>query len=169
MLPANFVFLDHLPRTPNGKIDRKALTAADNQWQPEAEVDFVAPQTELESTVAEIWRCVLRVERVGVNDNFFALGGHSLLATQLVNKVRATCSVNLPLRSVFETPSVAGMASLIAGLQNEAQSQAGRVADIINEINFLSDDEVEALLNQKKIVPASPDTTRTVNPEISGD
>ena len=169
MLPANFVFLDHIPRTPNGKIDRKALTAANNQWQPEAEVDFVAPQTELESTVAEIWRDVLGVERVGINDNFFALGGHSLLATQLVNRLRATCSVNLPLRSVFETPSVAGMASIIERLQNEAQSQAGRVADIINEINFLSDDEVEALLNQKKIVLASTSSTRIANPEISGD
>jgi amino acid adenylation domain-containing protein len=169
MLPANFVFLDRIPRTPNGKIDRKALTAASDQWQPEAEVDFVAPQTELESTVAEIWRDVLRVERVGVNDNFFALGGHSLLATQLVNRVRTTCSVNLPLRSVFEAPSVSGMATLIERLQNEAQSQTGRVADIINEINFLSDDEVEALLNQKKIVPASTSTTRIVNPEISGD
>jgi len=169
VLPANFVFLDDIPRTPNGKIDRKALAATNDQWQPEAEVDFVAPTTELESIVAEIWRDVLRVERVGVNDNFFALGGHSLLATQVVNRLRETCSVNLPLRSVFETPNVAGMAASIEKLRNEAQSQAGRVANIINEINFLSDDEVEALLMQKKIVPNSASSPRTVNPEISAD
>ena len=92
-----------------------------------------------------------------------------MLATQVVNRLRETCSVNLPLRSVFETPNVAGMAASIDKLRNEAQSQAGRVANIINEINFLSDDEVEALLMQKKIVPNSASSPHTVNPEISGD
>jgi acyl carrier protein len=112
---------------------------------------------------------LLGVERVGVNDNFFALGGHSLLATQMVNRLREKCSVNLPLRNLFETPSVAGIAASIETLQHEAQSQAERVADIVTRINFLSDDEVEGLLMQKKIAPDSANSPRTVNLEITGD
>src|SRR6185436_14387479 len=103
MMPSHFVLLDTLPRLPNGKLDRKALPAAD-YIQPEGEQDFVAPRTPTEELLADIWMQVLNVERVGVYDNFFDRGGHSLLATQLVSRVRETFRVEMPLRTLFTAP-----------------------------------------------------------------
>jgi amino acid adenylation domain-containing protein len=110
MIPASFVFLDALPLTPNGKVDREALPAPD-QTRPESGADFVAPRTPSEGVLAALWCQVLGVERVGVEDNFFELGGHSLLATQLMARVREAFRVELPLRTLFESPTVAGLAA----------------------------------------------------------
>jgi amino acid adenylation domain-containing protein len=162
MVPARFLFLETMPRTPSGKIDRNALPAPDAQ-QPEPGEDFVAPRTDVEITVATIWQTLLGVERVGADDNFFELGGHSLLATQVVNRLREACSVNLPLRSVFEHPTVAGLAASIEKLREEAQPQADKIADLINQIKYLSEDQVEALLLQKKRAPGTPDSPGKVN------
>ncbi|HEX6292635.1 MAG TPA: amino acid adenylation domain-containing protein [Herpetosiphonaceae bacterium] len=112
MLPAAFVFLDGLPKTPSGKLDRNALPAPD--LHAALDQDFVAPRTPLEAMLAQVWADVLRVERVGVHDNFFALGGHSLLATQIVSRLRDTLQVDLPLRALFETLTIAGLAAAIA-------------------------------------------------------
>src|ERR1035437_4435526 len=87
MAPAHFVFLNLIPLTPNGKIDRKALPAPD-RTRPELDKAFVAPRTPTEELLAEIWAQLLDLERVGVHDNFFDLGGHSLLATQAVSRIR---------------------------------------------------------------------------------
>jgi FkbM family methyltransferase len=120
MMPSHFVMLETLPRLPNGKLDRKALPAAD-YIRPEGEQDFVAPRTPAEELLADIWAQVLNVDRVGVHDNFFDRGGHSLLATQLVSRVRETFRVELPLRALFAAPSVAGLAQSIEALERMTQ------------------------------------------------
>jgi acyl carrier protein len=117
MVPGAILLLDALPLTPHGKVDRRALPAPDYA-QLALATPFAAPRTPVEETLAGIWAAVLGLERVGVADNFFELGGHSLLATQVVSRVRAAFGVDLPLRAMFESPTVAGLA--LAILQTHA-------------------------------------------------
>ncbi|WNF06405.1 non-ribosomal peptide synthetase [Brevibacillus borstelensis] len=122
MLPGVYVRVERFPLTPNGKIDRKALPSPELGLQI-AEREYVAPRTELEKKVADIWGQVLQLERVSMNDNFFELGGHSLLAAQLIARIRKEFRVDLPLRSLFDTVNVAGMAEMIMALQEEARKR----------------------------------------------
>ena len=110
--------LSQLPLTPNGKVDRRALPLPEGRSQVQQE--YVAPRTPVQETLAEIWREVLRVEEVGIEDNFFELGGHSLLATQVMSRVRERFGVELPLRVLFESPTVAELAQRV-----EWESRAG--------------------------------------------
>jgi amino acid adenylation domain-containing protein len=120
MIPAAFVMLDNLPLTPNGKVDRRALPSP--ELRPELSLTFVAPRTPIEEMLANIWACVLGIEQVGVHDNFFELGGHSLLAAQIISRVRDTMSVELPLRSLFEAPTVASLAQQVENSLHNGQS-----------------------------------------------
>ncbi|HEX8354800.1 MAG TPA: amino acid adenylation domain-containing protein, partial [Pyrinomonadaceae bacterium] len=120
MLPSAFVLLERLPRTPNGKVDRKALPAPE-QARAESAGDYVAPRTPTEEIVAGIWAQVLRAERVGVDDNFFELGGHSLLATQVISRIRQVFRVEVGLRSLFKDATVAGLSKAV-----EVAQAAGR-------------------------------------------
>ncbi len=120
MMPTAWVVLDALPLTPNGKIDRRALPEPASAT---TEQEYVAPRTTVEEMVAGVWVEVLGVERVGVNDNFFDLGGHSLLATQVVARLRQACNVDLPLRSMFESPTVAQLAGELAALIKAEQGE----------------------------------------------
>jgi amino acid adenylation domain-containing protein len=108
MIPAAFVTLDAFPLTVNGKVDWRALPAPDHAGM-ERERDFVAPTTPYEEVLAEVWEEVLRVENIGVHDNFFDLGGHSLLATQIVARVSERFEIELPVRALFEAPTIAEM------------------------------------------------------------
>jgi amino acid adenylation domain-containing protein len=113
MVPSSFVFLDRLPLTPNGKLDRRALPAPEERAGA-LEQSYVGPRTPIESLLAGMWAEVLGVPRVGVHDDFFGLGGHSLKASQIIARARATFRVELPLRSLFETPTVAGLSLTVA-------------------------------------------------------
>ena len=112
LVPAVFVLLDAFPLTANGKVDRRALPTPEDR-RPELEEAFVACRTPTEELLAEIWAQVLGVERVGIYDDFFQLGGHSLLATQVVSRIRKAFQVEMPLRRLFEAPTVAGLAEII--------------------------------------------------------
>jgi amino acid adenylation domain-containing protein len=113
MVPSAFVLLDQLPLMPNGKVDRRALPTPDRA-RPNLEGAYVAPRSPVEEVLARAWAELLGLERVGVRDNFFTdLGGHSLLATQLVSRVRDTFQIELPLRRIFESPTVAELAAVI--------------------------------------------------------
>ncbi|HEU4964843.1 MAG TPA: amino acid adenylation domain-containing protein [Bacilli bacterium] len=128
MVPDAYVFLDRLPLTHNGKLDRRALPEPDFVLR-DASVEYVAPRNEREAKIARIWSELLQVEPVGVHDNFFALGGHSLLATVLASRVRQEYQVELPLRKLFETPTVAAVAAAIeaSAEQQTAPPQEGKI------------------------------------------
>ena len=122
MVPAVFVPLDALPLLPNGKLDRRALRPP-GRSRPELDKAFVAPRTPTEEVLAEIWARLLDVERIGIHDNFFDLGGHSLLATQLVSRVREAFQVEIPLRRLFEAPTVSGLAESIEAAREGGQDR----------------------------------------------
>jgi amino acid adenylation domain-containing protein len=112
MVPSAFVFLDSLPVSSNGKVDRNQLPEPD-QNRLNMEESYVAPSTPVEELLAGIWSELLKIEKLGVHDNFFDLGGHSLLATQVISRIRTTFRIDLPLRRLFEAPTVAGLAQAI--------------------------------------------------------
>jgi iturin family lipopeptide synthetase A len=115
MVPSAYVMMGKLPLTSNGKIDRNALPDPSSEArQPSRE--FVSPRTETESVLAAIWADLLKVESVGINDDFFDLGGHSLLAIKTVSRIRDAFQVDLTLRNLFESPTVAGLAVIIDSL-----------------------------------------------------
>ncbi len=116
MIPGQFVMLDQLPLTSNGKLDRSALYQLD-LLSTQFEVSYTAPTDQLQEMLVEIWAAVLGVERVGINDNFFELGGHSLLAAQVMSRVQKAFQTELPLRLIFEFPTVAAFAEQIASLR----------------------------------------------------
>jgi amino acid adenylation domain-containing protein len=112
MVPSTFVFLEELPLTANGKLDRRALLEMGAAYAT-PEHSYVAPRTAVEEILAHVWSQVLEVEAVGTETNFFELGGHSLLAMQLISRMREALQVELPLRSLFEAPTVAGLALMV--------------------------------------------------------
>ncbi|PTL74997.1 non-ribosomal peptide synthetase [Vitiosangium sp. GDMCC 1.1324] len=119
MVPAVFVSLEVFPLTPSGKVDRKALPTPDVEGT--AQDGYVAPQTELEQVVADLWAPLLGLRRVGTHDNFFDLGGHSLLAMQVTSRLREAHGVELPVRALFEAPTVAELARRLESLPGGKQ------------------------------------------------
>ncbi|MEG4085165.1 amino acid adenylation domain-containing protein [Microcoleus sp. POL10_C6] len=130
MVPSAFVVLESLPVTANGKVDRLALPAPQPiklEWAG----GYVAPQTSIEEVLVKIWAEVLGIKRVGIRDNFFELGGHSLLATQLVSRVRDAFGVELPLRRVFEAPTISELSKIVDSLKDKnAKSEAPALVPI---------------------------------------
>ncbi|HZI04645.1 MAG TPA: amino acid adenylation domain-containing protein, partial [Archangium sp.] len=127
MVPSAFVLLEALPLTSSGKVDREALPQPGSEHQPSSESQ-VAPRTPLETALAAMWTELLELERVGVQDNFFELGGHSLLATQVASRIRATFGVELPLRTLFEAPTVEALAARVEAALGNAASSTGAPA-----------------------------------------
>lgn len=149
MLPAVFVVLDALPLTPGGKLDRQALPSPDGV-RPELAGRYVAPRTPVEQRLAEIEEGLLGLTRIGVHDNFFTeLGGHSLLATQLVSRIRDALQIELGLRQIFDTPTIALLAEAIVASPRTASTATAPIRparEAAVDVGSLSDAEVEALL-----------------------
>ena len=112
MIPSTFITLDSLPCLPNGKVDRRALLES-NSRQTGSSSTFDRPPTVVEKTLLDIWSDVLKVECIGVHDNFFDLGGHSLLAMQVISRVRDVFKIELPLRKLFEAPTISDLAHVV--------------------------------------------------------
>ncbi|MGI8503164.1 MAG: amino acid adenylation domain-containing protein [Hassallia sp.] len=132
MLPSVFVFLEALPLTSNGKVDRRALPAPEN-LRPELATNYQAPHSEVEKTIAQVWKQVLQIEKVGINDNFFDLGGHSLLVVQVNNKLREFLNRDLSVVEIFQNPTIKSLAEHLSknssaqttfkGISDRAQKQ----------------------------------------------
>ncbi len=132
MIPALFIALPALPLTPNGKVDRKALPAPDG-GRPDLGREYVVPQGPVQEQLAAIWAEVLRRDRVGAEDNFFELGGHSLMATQVLSRVQEAFAVELPLRAMFDRPTVAGLAEEVVH-KGLARADADALAKLLAEL-----------------------------------
>ncbi|MCA1682194.1 MAG: condensation domain-containing protein, partial [Actinobacteria bacterium] len=133
--PSVFVELDRLPLSPSGKVDRRALPAPDSSQRPESE--YVAPRTPAEQILAEVWAQVLGVDRVGVQDNFFELGGDSILSIQVISRVRAAFGVEVSVRSLFTSPTVTGLAGVIAADAGAGGSGAVSVIPVVSRAGEL--------------------------------
>jgi aspartate racemase len=148
MIPSAYVFLDALPLNVNGKVDRRALPVP--EWsRSEAGRGYVAPQTPVEEELARIWAELLGVEKVGIYDNFFDLGGHSLLATQAVSKIRHVFKTDIPVRRIFEMPTVAGLAEMILAILG--QDSLAELDETLAELETMTDDEAKKRLADKEI------------------
>lgn len=145
MIPSAFVFLDVMPLTPNGKVDRKALPALDVS-RPELDGAYEAPRTPVEEVLAEMWAGLLDMERVGIHDSFFELGGHSLLAVQSMALLQDLFGIDEPLIILFfENPTIAGLATaLTESLPDHENTE--KIAEKLRMVMNMSDDEVENLL-----------------------
>ena len=152
MVPGLFVFLKQLPLTPNGKLDYRALPA------PGIQTQYVAPGTPDEEKMCQLWQQVLNLVRIGITSNFFDVGGHSLLATQLVSRIREAFAIELPLRALFEVPTITDLIKRIDDLKAQAVAAGNTdgVPTIQKELSLeqmlaglesLSEEEIKALLS----------------------
>jgi tyrocidine synthetase III len=151
-IPNVFVHLRKLPLTLNGKLNLRALPTLDEVKQ-RAQHTYVAPRNQIEEQLAEIWKQVFGVERVGIHDNFFELGGHSLIATQVIGRVRQKLRTELLVRSVFEAPTIAELAAAIVKLEEQPKItkinkriDAQRAGDLLSKVEELSGSELDTLL-----------------------
>jgi acyl carrier protein len=154
MLPSAYVVLDALPMTPNGKVDRRALPSPATGASTLTGASYVPPRTAVESLLAGMWSQVLGLERVGINDDFFTLGGHSLLATQLLARIYSTFQVEIPLRRLFETPTVATLAqAVVAHEARPGRSEA--MAQLLEKVKGLSPSELQRELQSRQAAGGS--------------
>lgn len=133
MVPSAFVEIGAIPLLPNGKIDRRALPAPESKGL-ESKSSYTTPRSELEQTIVNIWKEVLPVETIGVTDNFFELGGHSILGVKVLHSVREALGVELEMRNIFESPTVAGLAdAVVQARQSDVESDASAVMPVSRE------------------------------------
>jgi acyl carrier protein len=140
-------------------VDRKALLNLDIETSLSGR-DYIAPRNPIEVDLVNIWAEILSLEQVGVFDNFFELGGHSLIATQIISRIRQVYPVELPLRKIFEAPTIAGLAELIA-VEIAKQFTDDELDDLLSQIDELADEDITRLLKDES------DTTPTNNREVS--
>jgi len=144
MIPSTFVTLSELPLTPNGKVDRTALPAPGDE-RPNLATPFAEPTTPIEKELARIWAGILSLDQVGIDDNFFDLGGHSLAASQVISRVIQTFQLELPVKALFDAPTVADMALIIT--QNHAnRASEAELARLLSEVEAMNDVEAQRQL-----------------------
>ncbi|WP_286935793.1 phosphopantetheine-binding protein, partial [Pseudomonas sp. UBA6554] len=131
MVPAQWVLLEQMPLSPNGKLDRKALPKPE---LGQSRREYVAPRNELEQRLAAIWQEVLQVERVGLTDNFFELGGHSLLLVRLVSRLKTEFSVELPIQDAYLADDLGALAALVTGSAAPAEQDYDAIFDALDEL-----------------------------------
>jgi amino acid adenylation domain-containing protein len=146
MVPSTWIFLEAFPLAPNGKVDRQGLPPP-SSTRPELAAAFVAARTPIEARLAEIWSEVLSIDQVGVTDNFLDLGGHSLAATRVISQVIKHFQVDLPLKSLFELPTVAEMARLITEHQAKKLSEH-ELQSILKDLESMSDERAQRFLSE---------------------
>ncbi|MCP5091524.1 MAG: amino acid adenylation domain-containing protein [Gammaproteobacteria bacterium] len=152
MIPALFSQREVLPLTANGKLDRRALTLSEQDCDA-ARQSYIAPRNRLEEALAIIWAEVLNTGRIGIDEDFFTeLGGHSLIAVQLINKVRETLQIEVPLRTLFEVATIRGFAE---ALEQQAGDSLVATATLFVQISQLSEAELQAALNGANPIGAS--------------
>jgi acyl carrier protein len=144
MIPSAFVMLDALPLTPNGKVDRRALPAPEG-LRPELAAAYAAPQSEVERSIAKVWQAVLRLEKVGVNDNFFDLGGHSLLMVQVHSKLRALFNQEISVVELFEYPTIHSLAQHLSHKQQPERRFVEEIPDRVQK-------QKQAINKQKRLM-----------------
>ncbi|MCR4542456.1 AMP-binding protein, partial [Pseudomonas sp. 18.1.10] len=144
MVPAQWMLLEQMPLSPNGKLDRKALPKVDANQQAR---EYRAPHTELEQQIAAIWAEVLDVERVGLNDNFFELGGHSLLATQVVVRLREQLHAEFDVKSIFTAPTLGDFSAVVASQQTNNSPVQDALAKSLEALKRLSAEDLDKLIS----------------------
>ena len=154
MVPSGWVVLKELPLTPNGKLDRRALPAP--QGRSGGLGDYIAPRTEVERTLARIWGELLRVDQVSAQDNFFEFGGHSLLATQLIERIRASLSVEIPVRMLFMFPTVSQLSDQVEELRksqllDRVASGGSDVQQLLKRVASMPESEVKELMQKLRV------------------
>jgi acyl carrier protein len=159
MVPSRFIVLDRFPLTSNGKVDRRALPAPELTSAPAGESSAL-PRTPLEKTIANIWCEILGRSQLGTDEDFFRLGGHSLLATQVISRITKSCGVELPVLAIFEAPTVAKLAELVAvapPCESAAISLAptrscsADPAELLARLDEFTEEELEELLRDSEL------------------
>jgi amino acid adenylation domain-containing protein len=148
MIPQVFMILETFPLSPSGKVDRNALPEPESTRLVETE--YVPPRNEQEAKMVQICAELLHLDQVGIFDNFFDLGGHSLLATQFVARLRDEFLIEIPLRSLFEHPTVDQLSSLVTAMRQENETESEKITRLMKRIDQLSEDEIRSLLAAKK-------------------
>jgi amino acid adenylation domain-containing protein len=148
MIPHVFVFLDEFPLTVNGKVDRKKLPKPDRL---STHTQYVPPQNELDEKLVLIWERILKIDKIGINDNFFIMGGDSLLAAQVLIQVETTFLIEIALTDIYETPTIATLSRVIdTKLEQQQRQQELNLISLLDEIENMTDEEVQSQLSDTK-------------------
>jgi SAM-dependent methyltransferase len=147
MIPSAFIVLQTLPLTPNGKIDRRALP--DPVQTEDRSPTALQPANVIESALCSVWSEILDVQSIGVTDNFFERGGHSLLATQLISRLRSIFQIDLPLRAIFESPTVRQLAAVLQAREPQP-GQTERIATLLKRVETMSPEALKQTLEEKR-------------------
>jgi acyl carrier protein len=146
MIPSTFITLEKMPVTSTGKINRRELPQPGSS-RPELGISYAAPRTSVETELERIWASVLYLNHVGINDNFFDLGGHSLAASRVISRVIQTFQLELPIKALFDAPSVAEMAAIITQHQAKRASDT-ELAQMLREVEAMTEEEAQRRVDE---------------------